>query len=255
MPVKITFLGTGTSQGVPVIACDCATCQSADPRDNRLRTSVMVEHLGMTAVIDTGPDFREQMLRSRAKRLDAVVFTHCHKDHTAGLDDIRPFFFMQGEKIKVYATEATTRQLKMEFAYMFATHKYPGVADIEVHEIGSAVFRAAGMDFLPIHVLHHKMPVLGFRIGDFVYITDANHIGEAEKEKAKGAGVLVLNALRKESHISHFTLAEALSLIAELKPKQAYLTHISHQLGRHADVEQELPQGVSLAYDGLEIRV
>ncbi|MEW6469399.1 MAG: MBL fold metallo-hydrolase [Bacteroidota bacterium] len=249
--MKITFLGTGTSQGVPVIACGCTVCASADPRDQRLRSSVMIEGKGRVAVIDTGPDFRQQMLRAKAGRLDAVIFTHEHKDHTAGFDDIRAFNFVLQKKIDVYATERMERVIRREFPYIFEEDKYPGVPEIELHRIDHRPFSAGGMDFIPVEVMHYRLPVLGFRIGDFTYITDANSIPEPEKEKVRGSKVLVLNALRKTKHVSHFTLDEAVALAQELDAGITYLTHISHQMGLHEEVERELPSHVRLAYDGL----
>jgi len=250
--VKVTFLGTGTSQGVPVIGCDCEVCTSLDFRDKRLRTSVHLEVGQKSIVIDTGPDFRQQMLNARVKHLHAVVFTHQHKDHTAGLDDIRPFFFRQGMKdVPVYARKEVIEQLRKEFAYIFSEKKYPGVPSIQVHEIDNKPFQIEGIPFLPIEALHYKLPVFGFRVGDFTYITDANFIAEEELEKAKGSQILVLNALQKTDHISHFTLAQALEIIERLQPEKAYLTHLSHRMGTHAQVEAELPENVKIAYDGL----
>ena len=251
--MQITFLGTGTSQGVPLIACPCVVCQSTDEKDKRLRTSVLVEEKGKTIIIDTGPDFRAQMLREDVKQLHAVVFTHEHKDHTAGFDDIRAFNFISKKKIDVYASARVQEAIKREYAYIFSDFKYPGIPEITLHLLKNELTTIYGIDFLPVEVLHYKLPVFGYRIGDFTYITDANYISETEKEKINGTKILVLNALRREPHISHFTLMEALKLIEELKPEKAYLTHISHQLGLHAAVSRELPKGVELAYDGLKI--
>lgn len=253
--MTVTFLGTGTSQGVPVIACHCPICTSADPRDQRLRSSIMLSHNDRNVVIDTGPDFRQQMLRARVQRLDGVVFTHEHKDHIAGLDDIRAFNYFQREKMNVYCTEAVEIALKREFAYAFSDFKYPGIPEIELNRIDNAPFDVAGMHLSPIEVIHMKMPVFGYRIGDFTYITDANYISESEKEKIKGCKILVLNALRREKHPSHYTLDEALALVEELQPEQTYFTHISHQLGLHEEVSKELPDNVHLAYDGLTITI
>jgi phosphoribosyl 1,2-cyclic phosphate phosphodiesterase len=227
--VKVTFLGTGTSQGVPVIACECAICTSADPRDNRLRTSMMVEVNGKVIVIDSGPDFRYQMLRAKVHQLDAILFTHEHKD----------------------AEERVQTALKSEFSYIFSGINYPGLPRVILHGLENKSLNIQGVDVLPIRVMHYKLPVFGFRIGDFTYITDAKSISEEEKQKMKGSKVLVLNALRREDHISHFTLQEAIDLAKEIGAEQTYLTHISHQLGLHTEVEQELPEGVYLAYDGL----
>jgi phosphoribosyl 1,2-cyclic phosphate phosphodiesterase len=253
--VKITFLGTGTSQGVPLIACTCEVCTSEDPRDKRLRTSILVECEGISIVVDTGPDFRQQMLREKVKKLDAVVFTHEHKDHIAGLDDIRAFNFILKRKIDVYASDRVQDAIRREFAYIFSDTKYPGIPEIELHTIQNKPFEIQGIPIIPIEVLHYKLSVFAFRFGDFVYITDANAISQQEKKKIVGCKILVINALRRQAHVSHFTLQEALDLIAELKPEKAYLTHISHQLGKHSNIEKELPNGVFQAYDGLQIQL
>lgn len=247
--MKITLLGTGTSQGVPIIGCKCEVCLSKDEHDKRLRSSVMVETDGLTIVIDSGPDFRQQMLRAGVEHLDALLFTHEHKDHIAGLDDIRGFNFIQGEAIDVFASERVQEAIKREFPYIFADTKYPGVPEINLITINKTVFEIKGLPVQPIDVMHMRLPVLGFRIGDFTYITDANFISVSEKEKIKGSKILVLNALRKEKHISHYNLEEALALVEELKPDVAYFTHISHQLGLHAEVECSLPSNVHLGFD------
>ena len=251
--MKLTFLGTGTSQGVPVIACDCEVCQSVDFHDKRLRSSVHIEVDGLSLVIDTGPDFRQQMLRERIKRLDAVIFTHEHKDHTAGLDDIRSFNFLQQMDMPVYASTAVITQLKREFSYIFADHKYPGVPLVDVKLLDGKPFTIGQTTITPINVMHFKLPVFGFRIGDFTYITDANYISDEEKKKIKGSKVLVLNALQKTPHISHFTLDEAVALAQELKADQTYFTHISHKLGSHREVSAQLPENIYLAYDGQQL--
>jgi len=253
--MKVTFLGTGTSQGVPVIACDCEVCRSTDPRDERLRTSIMLTHHGRNLVIDTGPDFRQQMLRERVKSLDAVVFTHEHKDHVAGLDDIRAFNFLQRGKMDVFATSRVQEALRREFHYVFASIRYPGVPELELHGFDLDAFEVAGMTLQPIEVMHHRMPVRAFRVGNFAYVTDANYIAPDEYAKLRGVEVLVINALRKQTHMSHFSLDQALAIIDDLQPKKAWLTHISHMLGRHADVEQELPEHVRIAYDGLTLEI
>ncbi len=253
--MKVTFLGTGTSQGVPVITCECTVCKSLDFRDKRLRSSVLIQSDEAHFVIDTGPDFRTQMLREKVARLDAIVFTHEHKDHTAGLDDVRAFNFKQKKDMPVFARKKVIEQLKMEFGYAFSPIKYPGVPQIAIHEIDNVPFKINDCTVTPIEVMHHKLPVFGFRIGDFTYITDANHISDVEMEKIRGSKVLVLNALQKEDHISHFTLEEAIGIAAELNVEKTYLTHISHRLGKHAAVEENLPDGVLLAYDGLQITV
>ena len=253
--MKITFLGTGTSQGVPLIACSCKVCLSGDSRDKRLRSSILIEDKGKTIVIDTGPDFRQQMLRENVKTLDAVVFTHEHKDHTAGFDDIRAFNFIHKKKMDVYASARVQEAIRREFAYIFSDFKYPGIPEINLHLLENELTVIEGIDFLPIEVIHYKLPVFGFRINDFTYITDANYISDIEKEKIKGSKILVLNALRREPHISHNTLEQAVQLVKEMKPEKAYFTHISHQLGLHADVEKELPPGIELAYDGFKIEL
>lgn len=251
--MKITFLGTGTSQGVPVIACECRVCKSLDFRDKRFRTSVHVQIDDKSFVIDCGPDFRQQMLANDITELNALVFTHEHKDHTAGLDDVRAFNFKQQKDMPIYAHSRVLKQLKQEFAYAFNENKYPGVPRYKLIEIDLKAFEIEGINFLPIQVFHYQLPVFGFRIKDFCYITDANKIPEAEKEKIAGSKILVLNALQKEEHISHFNLEEALAVIEELNPERAYLTHISHKMGRHAEVDGLLPDNVEIAYDGLTV--
>ncbi|QNE39814.1 MBL fold metallo-hydrolase [Hymenobacter sp. NBH84] len=253
--MQITFLGTGTSQGVPVIGCHCPVCRSVDYRDKRLRVAVHVQVAGKSIVIDSGPDFRQQMLRERIEQLDALVFTHEHKDHTAGLDDIRSYNFLQQRDMPLYAEPRVLNQLRQEFAYIFAENKYPGVPRVKTIPITSdtEVFLVEGVPFQPIRALHYRLPVLGYRIGDFTYITDANYLTEEALTQVRGSRVIVLNALRHEKHISHFSLPEALELLEDLAPEQAYLTHISHQLGLHHEVEATLPDFVRLAYDGLQI--
>ena len=251
--MKVTFLGTGTSQGVPLIACKCEVCQSSDSRDQRLRSSILVSCGPTKFVIDTGPDFRQQMLRESVERLDAVVFTHEHKDHIAGLDDVRAFNFAQKRHMDVYATSRVQTAIKREFAYIFAEEKYPGIRLNNLHELNPSSFKINELELIPIEVMQYRMPVLGFRIGDFTFITDAKTITDSEKEKIKGSKILVLNALRRETHISHFTLEEAISLVQELAVEQAYFTHISHQLGKHKEVSDELPANIFLAYDGLQL--
>ena len=251
--MKVTFLGTGTSQGVPVIACECAVCSSPDSKDKRLRSSIMVEQNGKTIVVDTGPDFREQMLRHQVKQLDAILYTHAHRDHLSGLDDIRGFNFKMKRAIDVYCEKRVEAAIRKEFFYAFEEPKYPGVPEMNLHQITLEPFQVLGIPIIPIQVFHHRMKVLGFRFGDFVYITDANRIEPEELEKMKGCKVLVLNALRREEHISHFTLKEAVDLVNLLNPEAAYFTHISHQLGLHQEVEDELPVHIHLAYDGLEL--
>lgn len=249
--MKITFLGTGTSQGIPVIACDCAVCRSTDPRDKRLRTSIWIEVQGKSFVIDTGPDFRQQMLRAEVKHLDATIFTHQHKDHTAGLDDIRAFNHLQRKDMPLYGRESVLNQIKSEFSYAFSEMRYPGVPHFELHYIDNEPFEIEGVQVIPIEVMHHKLAVYGFRIGDFTYITDTNGISEIEQQKILGSRVLVLDTLQREPHLSHFTLSESLDLIDKLNIPQTYLIHMSHKLGKHVDVEKELPPHVKLSYDGL----
>ncbi len=253
--MNVIFLGTGTSQGVPVIACNCEVCRSVDYRDKRLRSSIVVQTDDLHVVVDTGPDFRQQMLRERITRLDAVLFTHAHKDHTAGMDDIRSFNFLQRKEMPMYGQQDALDQIKTEFAYVFSDSKYPGIPQVSLNPIEKDTFNINGSSIQPIEVMHYKLPVLGYRFEDFTYITDAKRIDDEEKEKIKGSKVLVLNALQKTEHVSHFTLDEALELIEELKPEQAYLTHISHKLGLHAQVSRELPDNVRLAHDGLKLTI
>jgi len=253
--LQITFLGTGTSSGVPMIACDCEVCTSSDPNDSRLRSSILVESPTTSFVIDTTPDFRYQMLRIHNKKLDAVLFTHPHKDHIAGLDDVRAYNYIQKKPMEVYANALTIEALKREYYYVFADETYPGIPQINIHTIDKTSFMIGDISVIPILVWHLKMPVLGFRMGDFTYITDANRIDEQEKKKIKGSKVLVLNALRKEKHISHFTLKEAVDLATELEVPEVYFTHISHQLGKHEDINKTLPDHIRLAHDGLIIQL
>ncbi len=254
--MRVTFLGTGTSQGVPVIACHCRVCQSTDPKDNRLRSSILLEYNGYTVVVDTGPDFRYQMLRQKVDRLDAVLMTHSHKDHIAGLDDVRAYNYQQQQSIPIYSNKATHDALRKEFYYAFSDYKYPGVPQLELEEIHAGeAFELYGESIVPIEVMHFKMPVLGFRIGDFAYITDAKTIAEESYAQLAGVKVLVLNALQKEPHISHLTLEEALEVAQRIGPEQTYLTHISHRFGQHTDIQQELPTGVFVAFDGLQLSV
>ncbi len=253
--MKVTFLGTGTSQGVPVIGCDCPVCSSLDFRDKRSRTALHVEIEDKSIVIDTGPDFRQQMLQNKIRKLDAVLYTHEHKDHTAGLDDIRPFNFSQNMDVPIYGTKNVLAQIKTEFAYIFRKVRYPGIPQIKVNEITNKPFFAEGIEVIPIEVLHYKLPVFGFRFADFTYITDASYIADEELEKVKGSKVLVLNALQIDHHISHFTLEKALEIVDLIKPERAFFTHISHKLGTHKDVEDRLPDHIKLAYDGLQISI
>lgn len=254
--MKITFLGTGTSQGVPVIGCDCNVCTSTDKRDKRLRSSIWIETPEASIVIDSGPDFRYQMLRANVRRLDALVFTHGHKDHIAGMDDVRAYNYFQQKAMDVYATEETQDSLRREFSYIFSGFNYPGIPQINLHNINpDRPFSINGLEIIPIRVLHYRLEVLGFRVGDFTYITDANFIAPEELAKAKGSKVFVLNALRREPHISHFTLNEAVAVAREVNAEQTYFTHISHQLGLHEELNEELPQGMQLAYDKLSFEL
>ena len=254
--MKITILGSGTSQGVPVIACDCAVCHSSDALDKRLRSSIMISDQTENFVIDTGPDFRQQMLNHSVKSLRAVIYTHEHKDHLAGLDDVRAFNYKEQRDMEVFCTEAVEIALRREFQYIFSNDRYPGIPSIQINRIENKAFELPnGLTLLPIEVLHYKMPVFGYRIGDFTYITDAKTISETEKQKVKGTKILVVNALHRSEHISHFNLDEALAFIAEIKPEKAYLTHISHLFGKHQEIEKELPPNVFLAYDGMTLEI
>ncbi len=253
--MKITFLGTGTSQGIPVIGCKCVVCQSADKKDQRLRVSVWVKTADKSIVIDSGPDFRYQMLRAGVDDLDAILYTHEHKDHVAGLDDIRPYNYILKKRIDIYATERVQEALKREFQYIFADTKYHGLPQINLHTITDEPFAIGENTIVPFEVMHYKLPILGYRIGDFTYITDAKTISEASLEKIKGTKVLVLNALQKEDHISHLTFSEAIELANQVGAEMTYFTHISHNLGLHAEVSKELPAHIKLAYDGLTIEL
>jgi phosphoribosyl 1,2-cyclic phosphate phosphodiesterase len=251
--VKITFLGTGTSQGVPVIACDCAVCSSKDPRDKRLRTSLLLETGKTVLLFDAGPDFRQQMLRENVRRLDAILLTHEHKDHIAGMDDVRAFNYKSQDAIDIYAEERVQEAVKIEFAYVFSEKKYPGIPKMRLNLIPNYSFKIKGIEIIPIRVRHLDLEIYGFRIGNFAYITDASYIPEESKEKLIGVKYLVINALRKQKHISHFCLKEAIDFISEISPKKAFITHVSHQMGLYEDVSGELPPGITLAYDGQSI--
>lgn len=251
--VKITFLGTGTSQGVPVVACHCNVCLSENNYDKRLRSSVLIEENGKTLVIDAGPDFRQQMLTAKVNKLDAILVTHEHYDHIAGLDDIRAFNWVQKSATDIYAEHRVQLSIKKIFSYVFASRKYPGIPQMNLFDIDETPFNIDGIEIIPIRGMHYKLPVLGFRIGDFAYLTDMKTIPETELEKLKGLKVLVINALRKEEHISHMNLGQALDVIKRVQPEKAYLTHISHLLGLHKEVSQELPENSAIAYDGLEL--
>lgn len=253
--MKITFLGTGTSQGVPIIACDCDVCISTNEKDKRLRSSILIEDQGSTFVIDSGPDFRQQLLRAKTKNLDAVIFTHEHKDHIAGLDEVKAFNYLNKKRVDVWADKNVEAAIRREFAYIFSEIKYPGIPEIDLHEITTVPFTINKTTFIPIDVMHYRLPVKAFRINNFAYVTDANRILESEKNKLKGLDFLVLNALRREKHVSHFTLQEAIELSQELGAKQTYFTHLSHQLGKHDDISLELPSNIKLAFDGMQLEV
>lgn len=253
--LKVTFLGTGTSIGVPVITCDCPVCVSTDYRDKRMRTSAMLEINGLTFVIDCGPDFRHQMLREQVMNLDAVIFTHEHRDHIAGLDDVRAFNYVLNKKIDIYGTPSVMEAIRIEFPYIFSESRYFGAPQLTIHPINDQPFTIMGIEFIPILVMHEKLPVTGFRVGDFTYITDASYISDEELKKIKGSKVIVLNALRNSKHVSHFSVSEAVDILKKLKPEAAFLTHLSHFVGLHEDVNKKLPDFVQLAYDGLEVLI
>lgn len=253
--MKITFLGTGTSTGVPVVACNCDVCTSDDPRDKRYRTSVMVTSGVSNIIIDCGPDFRIQMLKHKVEDIDAVLFTHAHRDHIAGLDDIRAFNYILHKSIDVYGSQFTLNSIKEQFPYIFTPGRYLGAPQLNLHTITSDLFSIGELDFTPVQVMHQDMKVFGYRIGDFTYITDANFIASEEIDKIRGSEVVVINALRNSRHVSHFSLEEALEVLSDIHPRVAYLTHISHFLGKHIVVEPKLPDWVHLAYDGLQIEV
>lgn len=253
--MKITFLGTGTSQGIPVIACRCRTCRSEDKKDKRLRTSLLIRSGDRNIVIDAGPDFRQQMLIAGVMQLDSILITHEHKDHIGGMDDVRAFNYISKKPIDIYSDERVQDAVRREYPYVFSEHKYPGVPQMNLIKIGDKPFSIGNIDIIPIKVHHYRLPVYGFRIDDFAYITDANYISEDNKKKLIGVKYMVINALRKEKHLSHFNLREALELIDEVAPRKGYITHISHQMGLHQEVTQELPANVELAWDGLEIEI
>ena len=249
--MKIIFLGTGTSQGVPVIACECETCTSEDKFDKRLRTSILIEKDDSCVVVDAGPDFRQQMLRESVKKLDAILLTHEHKDHIAGMDDVRAYNYKSRDAIDIFAEERVQKAVRKEYSYVFAEYQYPGIPKMRLNPIPDYSFGLRNLTIIPLRVYHYRLPVYGFRIGNFAYITDANYIPEETKEKLFGVKYLVINALRKEKHISHFSLREAIDFIRQISPRKAFITHIGHQMGRHKDVSNELPPGIILAYDGL----
>jgi len=251
--IKITFLGTGTSQGVPVIACECPVCLSDNPKDNRTRSALMVETNNNTMVIDAGPDFRQQMLREKVNHLDAILLSHEHKDHIAGMDDVRAFNFRSHSPIDIYAEERVQNAVRKEFSYVFSEIQYPGVPRMALHDVTKYDLNIKGDIVVPLRVFHYRLPIVGYRIGNMAYITDANYIPEETKEKIIGVKYLVINALRKEKHISHFCLREALDFINEISPRKAFITHIGHEMGKYDDVSKELPANVVLAWDGLKV--
>jgi len=253
--IKITFLGTGTSQGIPVIGSKHPVCLSDNPKDKRLRSSVMLQWKNQNYVIDCGPDFRQQMLRIGCNHLNGLLFTHEHADHTSGIDDIRPFFFKQGD-IPIYATDRVVTNLAIRFSYIFETeNKYPGTPALDINRIKkNTVFSLDGKQVIPIEVMHNQLPVMGFRIDNFSYLTDVKRIEKDQLKKLKDCDVLVLNALRINPHRAHLNLEEALEMVSLLKPKRAYFTHISHLLGFHDELSKKLPENVYLAYDKLEIQ-
>ena len=254
--MKVTFLGTGTSQGIPIIGCKCPVCKSANTRDKRLRTSALVSVGDKNILIDIGPDFREQMLRNDVSHLDAILVTHAHRDHVAGIDDIRPYNYYQQSAIDIYARSNAIEAIRRDYAYIFAQHIYPGLPEANLIEVsGTSVFWIGNTEVVPIEAMHKDMPILGYRMGRFAYVTDANYIAPAELDKIKDMDVLVINALRQEKHFSHFSLAEALEVIAFLKPRKAYLTHMSHEMGFYDEVSRNLPKNVFLAYDGLTVEI
>lgn len=253
--MKITILGSGTSQGVPVIACHCDVCSSDDTHDKRLRSSVLIQTENTSVVVDAGPDFRQQMLRARVNTLDAILITHTHKDHIAGLDDVRSYNYLSGKAMKVYASPSDQDEIRQEFRYAFAENPYPGVPEIELMELTTNDFHIGKLHIQPLLLMHMRLQIFGFRIGDFAYLTDVNFIPEDSMKKLHGIHTLVIDALRKKPHPSHFNLEQAISVAQHLQPERTFFTHISHLMGRHMDVQNELPEKMWLAYDGLEIEM
>jgi phosphoribosyl 1,2-cyclic phosphate phosphodiesterase len=253
----ITFLGTGTSQGIPMIGCHCEVCTSDDPRDNRLRCSALVRFEGKTFLIDAGPDFRQQMLREKVSHLDAILLTHHHKDHTGGLDDVRSFNYLEKRSFPIYCEAGVLESLKKEYYYVFAEKPYPGAPEMDIHLITSLPFAIDGVPVIPIRAMHYKLPILGFRFGKCAYVTDANYIPESEFEKLQGLDIFVLNTVKRGHHISHYALEEAIEVCQRVGARQSYLTHLSHMLPRHADLTKELatlPFHLAPAFDGLTVQ-
>ena len=253
--MKLTFLGTGTSMGVPVVTCHCRVCQSTDWHDRHLRTSALVTtDEGKNILIDIGPDFREQMLREHVSHLDGILITHAHRDHVGGLDDIRPFNYVQNQKMNIYCNAKARATIERDYHYIFAPHPFPGLPEANLHELsGDEEFEVADIRVTPIKAMHKDLPVLGFRLGNLVYVTDANYIPTKEMDKMKNADVVVINALRKEKHFSHFCLPEALDIIKQIQPREAYITHVSHEMGLYAEESPTLPPNVFFAYDSLQV--
>jgi phosphoribosyl 1,2-cyclic phosphate phosphodiesterase len=252
-PLKITLLGTGTSLGVPIIGCNCKVCTSSDPKDNRLRASALIETENQRFVIDAGPDFRQQMLRNAVDTIDAILLTHEHKDHVSGLDDIRAFNFLNKKPVDIYSEKRVQDSIRKDFAYVFSAIQYPGIPQMNLHTIGTDRFMIDNTEIIPIRALHYKLSILGFRIADFTYISDASYIAPEELDKVRGSRIMVINALRWEPHMSHYCIPETIRVIEEIRPEKAYLTHLSHQAGLHNEIIDRLPEGIEPGYDGLMI--
>jgi phosphoribosyl 1,2-cyclic phosphate phosphodiesterase len=253
--MQITFLGTGTSTGVPVVACNCEVCLSQDKKDHRLRTSVLININQQNMVIDCGPDFRYQMIREKVDDIAAIIFTHGHRDHIAGIDDVRAFNYVLNKTVQIYASKEVIDSINQEFPYILHEKRFFGAPQLNFNIIDNKPFSIDGIEFIPVEVMHHKLKVFGFRIKDFTYITDASFIDDQEKQKILGSKILVINALRKSKHISHFSLQEAIDLIKQINPEQAYITHLSHFMGLHYKIQENLPPSIFLAYDGLKIKI